>query len=95
MRLLRRAWAKLLVLAMAGGTLFQVANNCVIFKEQQILRATNWTWFLTCETGTLFSGNGLLVDCEGSSTGGTSSTTTSGSTSTTGSSLSDLINSFL
>jgi len=80
MRLLRRARVKLIVLMLAGGTLFQLVQNCAIFATQEFQQALNYTWFLTCETATLFSGDGILVDCEGSTSSTTTGTSTTSST---------------
>ncbi len=97
MRLRRSSRAKLCVLVLTGGTLFVVLQNCAIFAYQTYNYALNWTWFLTCQKDTLFSGAGLLLDCEGasSSTSGTSTSGLSsllgGGTSTTGTSTSDLL----
>ncbi len=61
--------AKFLALALAGGVLFTLAQSCTIYGGQLFQEALNYTWFLTCETDPLFSGNGLLIDCQNVDTG--------------------------
>ncbi len=76
MRLRRQARMKFLALAVSGGVLFQVAQNCTVFGSQLGLQVVNWTWFLTCNTDTLFSGYGLLIDCDTVDANPTSTTDT-------------------
>ena len=93
MRLRRQARMKFLAHALSGGVVFQVAQNCTIFNGQLAATAINWTWFLTCNTDTLFSGYGLLLDCDTVDANPTSSTDTSStdtSSSTSGLDLSGL-----
>lgn len=75
MRTRQRIWFKIFALILAGGTLCNVGLNCAWWGNQFAVESVNWTWFLTCDTDTLFSGNGILLDC------GDSTTTTSTSTS--------------
>ena len=75
---------KFLALALAGGMMFTLIQNCSIFAGQHFQESLNYTWFLTCRTDTLFSGNSFLIDC-----GDVDTTSTSDSTST--SSLSGLL----
>jgi hypothetical protein len=68
---------KLLALIFAGGMVFQVIQNCTIFAGQEFQTALNYTWFLTCDTDTLFSGADLLIDCDNQSSSTTSSSSSS------------------
>ncbi len=85
-----RRWlrVKFLIIALSGGMLFQLASNCAVFWGQQFQTALNYTWFLTCDTDTLLSGDGILIDCENQDSSGT---TSSGGTSSDG--LTDLLGS--
>ncbi len=81
---------KLLALVLAGGLTFSVAQNCTIFGGELIQTSLNYTWFLTCDTDTLFTGNGLLLDCANVDS---SDTTTGTTTNGTGGGLTDLLGS--
>jgi hypothetical protein len=82
MGLCRSVRFKFLVLVLSGGMLLQSVGNCGILATETFLQAVNWTWFLTCDTATLFSGNSILIDCGTSTT--TTGTTTTGTTTTSG-----------
>lgn len=64
----RNIQAKFLIIALSGGLLFQLASNCGVFWGQQFQTALNYTWFLTCDTDTLLSGDGILIDCSNQDT---------------------------
>ncbi|MBN1345551.1 MAG: hypothetical protein JXQ73_22855 [Phycisphaerae bacterium] len=81
----RRFRLKLLAMLFAGGMVMMIAQNCAIFAGQQFQTALNYTWFLTCDTDTLFSGKDLLLDCANVSSDSTSSSSSSTS------SLADLL----
>ncbi len=68
MVLRRRTRFRFLALVLTGGTIFGFWPNCGIMAMQDFLISVNWTWFLTCATGPLFSGANLLVDCGSSTT---------------------------
>jgi hypothetical protein len=83
MGLWRGVRVKFLILVLSGGMLLQAPGNCAIIATEMFLRSVNWTWFLTCDTATLFTGSGILIDC-GTSTTTTTGTTTTGTTTTSG-----------
>jgi len=83
MRSRRQVRVKFLALALAGGVLFSFLGNCAILGGQEVQTSLNYTWFLTCETDTLFTGSGILVDCIGFTPNSTTTTTTT-TTGTTG-----------
>lgn len=76
-----RVRVKFLAVIFVGCMFSQLLSNCTSFWNQEALIALNSTWFLTCDTDTLFSGNGILIDCQNVDTSSSSSTSDSSSTS--------------